>query len=106
MPHHLGCGQPGPLAGRGGERGDLARVPRRERGLEVDEVGRDLQGAVQVLAAEHPAGLWLGGEHRIPGVQLLQPAEELGRDRQELGDQSGIVGAARTLPDQRDRFGR
>jgi hypothetical protein len=105
-PHHLGRGEPSPLAGPGRQRGDLTRVPRRKWRLEVDEVGRDLQGAVQVLAAQHPAGPGLGGEYRVPRIELVQTAEELGGDRQELRDQCGIVGAARPLPDQRDRLGR
>ena len=52
------------------------------------------------------AGLGLAGQYRIPRIQLLQPVEELGCGRQELRDQAGIVSAARTLPDQCDRFGR
>jgi hypothetical protein len=66
-------------------------VPRRERGLQVDEVSRDLQGAVQVLAAEPMAGLGLAGQYRIPRVELVQPVEEPGCGRQELRDQSGIA---------------
>jgi hypothetical protein len=90
-PRHLCRGQPGPLAGTGGESGDLARVPRREGGLQVGEVGRDLQGAVQVLAAEPVAGLGLAGQDRIPGIERVQPAEEPGCGRQEFRDQAGIV---------------
>ena len=61
--------------GVGGELRAPAAVTAHVRRLQVDEVGRDHQGAVESLALQHAARLGLEGEHRVPRLGLAEPLE-------------------------------
>ena len=52
-------------------------MPAHVRGLQVDEVGRDQQGVVEIVALEQAAGLRLEGEHGVPWLELGQSLEPL-----------------------------
>ena len=54
----------------GCELGAATAVSTPVRRLEVDEVGGDEQCVVELLLCEHPVGLGLEREHRVPGVEL------------------------------------
>ena len=59
------------MGGIGGELRAPTAVPAHVRRLEVDEVGRDGQCVVQLLAGQQVVGFGLEGKH---GVPWLDPA--------------------------------
>ena len=62
-------------SGVGGELRAATAVPDHVRRLEVNEVRRDLEGVVEILAVEHATGLGLERQHGVPRLRRREPIE-------------------------------
>ena len=60
----------------GRELGAATAVPAHVRRLEVDEVGDDGQGVVELVAGQHAAGFGLGGQHGVPRLGLASRSNQ------------------------------
>ena len=72
----------------GRELGDRARVAERVRRLEVDEVRDRQQRRVEALAGQHDRERRLGVDHRVPGADRVEPAEDRRRRRRRRASAS------------------
>ena len=73
---HLRLRQPEPSARLRRQVRDGARMPDRVRRLEIDEVRDREQRGIEALAGQHDRERGLGGDHRVPGPDGVEPAED------------------------------
>ena len=87
--------------GRSGERGHVARVPERERALEVDEVADRGQHLVEAGSVQPDLGVGGDRQRPVPGVVPGGREERLGIGREGVDDGRVEVAAA-PAPGHRD----
>ena len=90
-------GEPEHPGGVGREVGAATAVPAHVRRLEVDEVGDDGQGVVELGAGQHAVGLGLGGEHGVPRLGLAEPIEPGASVRDEQVGERRVVRAVAAI---------
>ena len=90
-------GEPEHPGGVGRELRAATAVPAHVRRLEVDEVGGDGQGVVELLAGQHAVRLGLEGEHGVPRLDLAELIEPAASMRDEQVGERRVVRAVAAI---------